>query len=94
MSADGEHYLYKADSGSLPSQIVAQDNFTYSVSDGHGGAANSTLSVLVFNPSTYYQSGANTTLVSNGIQPNVLDGSAGHDVLIGGINPDVLVGGR
>jgi Ca2+-binding RTX toxin-like protein len=48
---------------------------------------------LVFNPTTYYQSGANTTLVSNGIQPNVLDGSAGHDVLIGGINPDVLVGG-
>jgi Ca2+-binding RTX toxin-like protein len=43
--------------------------------------------------STSYQSGANTTLVSNGHQPNVLDGSAGRDVLIGSINPDVLVGG-
>jgi Ca2+-binding RTX toxin-like protein len=85
--------VYKADPGSLPSQIVAQDNFTYSVSDGHGGVANSTLSLLVFNPSTYYQSGANTTLVSNGVQPNVLDGSAGHDVLVGGIYADVLVGG-
>jgi Ca2+-binding RTX toxin-like protein len=41
-----------------------------------------------------YQSGANTTLVSNGIQPNVLDGSAGNDVLIGSRNPDVLVGGK
>jgi Ca2+-binding RTX toxin-like protein len=60
----------------------------------HGGTSSSTLSVLVFNPSMNYQSGANTTLVSNGIQPNVLDGSAGHDVLIGGITPDVLVGGN
>jgi VCBS repeat-containing protein len=92
VSTDGS-YVYKADHGSLPSQIVAQDNFTYGVSDGHGGVSTSTLSVLVFNPSTNYQSGANTTLVSNGIQPNVLDGSAGHDVLIGGIYADVLVGG-
>jgi VCBS repeat-containing protein len=93
LNADGS-YVYKADPGSLPSQIVAQDTFSYSVSDGHGGVANSTLSLLVFNPSTYYQSGANTTLVSNGVQPNVLDGSAGNDVLIGGRTPDVLVGGN
>jgi VCBS repeat-containing protein len=92
LGADGS-YVYKADPGSLPSQIVAQDTFSYSVSDGHGGVANSTLSLLVFNPSMNYQSGGNTTLVSNGIQPNVLDGSAGNDVLVGGRNGDVLIGG-
>jgi VCBS repeat-containing protein len=92
LSADGS-YVYNADHGALPSQIVAQDNFKYSVSDGHGGVSTSTLSLLVFNPSANYESGANTTLTSNGIQPNVLDGSAGNDVLIGGTNPDVLVGG-
>jgi VCBS repeat-containing protein len=79
--------------GSYASQIMAQDNFAYSLSDGHGGVANSTLSISVFNPSMNYQSGATTTLVSNGIQPNVLDGSAGNDVLIGGRNGDVLIGG-
>jgi VCBS repeat-containing protein len=92
LNADGS-YIYSSDKGSLPSQIVAQDNFTYSVSDGHGGSTASTLSVLVFNPSMVYQGGANTTVVSNGIAPTVLDGSAGHDMLVGGIYSDVLVGG-
>lgn len=93
LNADGS-YVYSADQGSLPAKIVAQDNFTYSVSDGHGGSATSALIVLLFNPSMVYQGGANTTLASNGLAPNVLDGSAGNDILIGSTNPDVLVGGN
>ena len=37
--------------------------------------------------------GANTTSQWWQWQPDVVDGSAGHDVLIGGNSPDVLVGG-
>ena len=91
INADGS-YIYTADKGGLPAKIVAQDTFTYTVADGHGGTDTSTLSVIVTNPNVDYLSGANTTLIGgNGKQ--VLDGSAGHDVLIGGNSPDVLVGG-
>jgi VCBS repeat-containing protein len=91
INANGS-YVYTADKGGLPAKIVAQDTFTYTVADGHGGTDTSTLSVIVTNPNVDYLSGANTTLLGgNGKQ--VLDGSAGHDVLIGGNSPDVLVGG-
>ena len=72
--------------------IQAQDTFTYTADDGHGGTDTATLSVVVFNPGTSYQAGANTTL-SGGNGPDVLDGSAGHDLLFGGNGPDVLIGG-
>jgi VCBS repeat-containing protein len=91
INADGS-YVYTAAKGGLPPQIVAQDTFSYTVADGHGGTDTSTLSIIVTNPNVDYLAGANTTLVGgNGKQ--VLDGSAGHDVLIGGNSPDVLVGG-
>ena len=81
-----------ANKGGLPSKIVAQDTFNYTVADGHGGTDVSTLSVIVTNPNVDYLAGANTTL-NGGNGKQVLDGSAGHDVLIGGNSPDVLVGG-
>ena len=91
INTDGS-YVYTADKGGLPPKIVAQDIFTYTVADGHGGTDTSTLSIIVTNPNVDYLAGANTTLIGgNGKQ--VLDGSAGHDVLIGGNSPDVLVGG-
>jgi VCBS repeat-containing protein len=92
INANGS-YVYTANQGSLPSKIVAQDTFTYTVADGHGGTDISTLSVIVSNPGTNYLAGANTTLLG-GNGSNVLDGSGGHDILIGGNNAaDVLVGG-
>ena len=81
-----------ANKGGLPSKIVAQDTFAYTVADGHGGTDTSTLSIIVTNPGVDYLAGANTTL-NGGNGKQVLDGSAGHDVLIGGNSPDVLVGG-
>ncbi len=91
INADGS-YVYTADKGGLPPKIVAQDTFTYTVADGHGGTDTSTLSIIVTNPNVDYLAGANTTL-NGGNGKQVLDGSAGHDVLIGGNSPDVLVGG-
>jgi VCBS repeat-containing protein len=91
INADGS-YVYTANKGGLPPKIVAQDTFTYTVADGHGGTDTSTLSIIVTNPGVDYLAGANTTL-NGGNGKQVLDGSAGHDVLIGGNSPDILVGG-
>ncbi|MCK1554440.1 cadherin-like domain-containing protein [Bradyrhizobium sp. 177] len=93
LSADGS-YGYTANKGALPSQIVAQDTFNYTVSDGHSGSSTSTLSIVVSNPDVIYQSGMNSTLTGIINSKNVLDGSAGHDVLVGGSAPDVLIGGN
>ncbi|MGX1360759.1 Ig-like domain-containing protein [Bradyrhizobium elkanii] len=93
LSADGS-YAYIANKGALPSQLVAQDTFKYTVSDGHGGSSTSTLSIVVSNPDVIYQSGMNRTLTGIINEKNVLDGSAGHDVVIGGNAPDVLIGGN
>jgi VCBS repeat-containing protein len=91
LQADGS-YAYAAYKGSLPSKIVAQDTFTYTVADGHGGTDTSTLSFVVFNPGVSYQAGKDTTLIGGNGQ-DVLDGSAGGNVLLGGNGADVLIGG-
>uniref|UniRef100_A0A973WJL6 M10 family metallopeptidase C-terminal domain-containing protein n=1 Tax=Bradyrhizobium quebecense TaxID=2748629 RepID=A0A973WJL6_9BRAD len=91
LNADGS-YVYVANKGGLPSQIVAQDTFAYTIADPHGATASSTLSIVVFNPGVDYQAGSHTTL-NGGNGQDVLDGSAGHDILIGGNGPDVLIGG-
>jgi VCBS repeat-containing protein len=91
INADGS-YVYEANKGGLPSKIVAQDVFTYTAADGHGGTDTSTLSIIVTNPGVNYLAGANMTL-NGGNGKSVLDGSAGHDVLIGGNGADILVGG-
>lgn len=93
LSADGG-YAYTANKGALPSQIVAQDTFNYTVSDGRAGTNTSTLSIVVSNPDVIYQSGINKTLTGVIDGKNVLDGSAGHDVLVGGNGADVLIGGN
>jgi VCBS repeat-containing protein len=92
LNADGS-YVYVANQGSLPAQIVAQDIFNYTVADPHGGTDLSTLSIVVFNPGVSYLAGINTTL-NGGNGPDVVDGSAGHDTLFGGNGPDVLIGGN
>jgi len=91
LNEDGS-YVYAANRGALPSQIVAQDVFNYSITDGHGGTATSTLSIVVSNPGVVYQGGINTTINGNN-GPDVVDGSFGHDIVLGGNGPDVLIGG-
>jgi VCBS repeat-containing protein len=92
LNANGS-YTYVASKAGLPSQIVAQDTFAYTISDGHGGNDVATVSVVVLNPSQSYQAGINTTL-NGGNGQDVLDGSFGHDLLLGGNGPDVLIGGK
>src|SRR5207302_9513669 len=91
LNANGS-YSYVANQGSLPSQLVAQDTFNYTVSDPHGGTDTSTLSIVVFGPGVSYQAGINKTLIG-GNTKNVLAGSFGNDRLIGGNARDVLIGG-
>ena len=92
LNADGS-YVYVANKGGLPPKIVAQDVFTYTVSDEIGGTDTATLSIVVFNPGANYASGSNTTLTGSNGQ-DVLDGSAGHVVARGGNGPDVLIAGN
>lgn len=91
LKADGS-YVYAANQGSLPSKIVAQDTFTYTVSDGKGGTDTDALSIVVFNPGVNYLAGVDTTLIG-GNSINVLDGSAGGDILVGSNAADVLIAG-
>lgn len=91
LNGDGS-YVYVADHGSLPSKVVAQDIFQYTVSDPHGGTDSANLYVVVSNPGVNYIAGANTTL-NGGNGPDVVDGFAGGDTVIGGNGPDVLIGG-
>lgn len=92
LNANGS-YSYAETAKALPSQTFAQDTFTYTAIDGHGGSSTSTLTFAVFDPSASYQAGSNTTL-SGGNGMSVLDGSGGHDVLLGGNAADVLIGGN
>jgi VCBS repeat-containing protein len=91
LNADGS-YMYAAAEGGLPSQIVPQDTFSYTIGDGHGGSTAATVSVVLLNSSQSYQAGTNITL-NGGNGQDVLDGSSGHDVLLGGNGSDVLIGG-
>jgi VCBS repeat-containing protein len=92
LNADGG-YSYAETAKALPSQTVAQDTFTYTAVDGHGGSATSTLTFAAFDSSASYQVGSNMTL-SGGNGKGVLDGFAGHDLLLGGNGADVLIGGN
>ena len=51
-------YLYVPYKGGLPPKIVAQDVFSYTVSDELGGTDTATLSIVVFNPGAQYVLGA------------------------------------
>jgi VCBS repeat-containing protein len=94
LNANGS-YSYVASKGNLPPQIVAQDSFTYTASDGHGGTSTATLTVTINNPGVVYlpSTDGNDTLTA-GNNPTVLDGGNGNDTLKGGIYADALIGGH
>lgn len=73
---------------------VAEDIFNYTVSNGHGGTANSTLTVLITSPSDIYVTGAHGSTITGGSGSYVLDGSAGDmTVTAGNSGSQWLVGG-
>jgi VCBS repeat-containing protein len=80
---------------------VKEDTFDYTVSNGDGGTANSSLTILITNPSETYVTGAQGGTIRGASGPTVLDGSAGdmnltagtggHQWLVGGPG-DTLAG--
>jgi choice-of-anchor C domain-containing protein len=91
LNSDGS-YSYTA-GNSLPAQGLAQDVFSYSVSDGLGGIAQSTLTMTITNPSQQYIIGSPGGTTSGGNGQEVIDASLGHQSANGGNGADVLIGG-
>jgi VCBS repeat-containing protein len=96
MKADGGYsYAATTKSGALPAKAVAQDHFTYSVSDGLGGVHTETLILTVFQKGqTYVRGTEGANSLTGGTGSDVLDGGNGNDTLSGGNGADVLLGGR
>jgi VCBS repeat-containing protein len=96
MNADGSYsYVANTKPGSLPAKAVAQDEFSYTVSDGNGGFQTQTLTITVYDKGQTYMRGTDgANSMSGGNGSDVLDGGNGNDTLVGGNGPDVLLGGR
>jgi len=95
LNADGS-YTYN---NTNPSAVTAaggvtEDQFNYTVSNGHGGTADATLSVLITNPNDTYLTGSAGGTLQGGAGNYVLDGSAGNMNLTAGTQGQQwLVGG-
>ena len=63
---------------------VVEDVFNFTVSDGDGGSATSTLTVFVTSANATYVSGAQGSMIQTSAHgaPAVLDGTAGHMTLV------------
>jgi VCBS repeat-containing protein len=96
MKADGSYaYVANTSPGALPAKTIAQDHFSYTVSDGKGGLQTERLTVTVYDKGETYKrgtDGADSFVGGNG--KDVLDGGNGADSLSGGNGADVLLGGR
>ncbi len=95
LNADGS-YTYN---NTNPSAVTAaggvtEDQFNYTVSNGHGGTADATLSVLITSPNDTYLTGSAGGTLQGGAGNYVLDGSAGNMNLTAGTQGQQwLVGG-
>jgi VCBS repeat-containing protein len=63
---------------------VVEDSFSYTVSNGHGGTATSTLSVLITSPGETYSVAKAGGTLNGGPAGSVLDGTAGNATLNAG----------
>jgi VCBS repeat-containing protein len=95
LSSNGS-YTYTNTSASAVTAAggVVEDTFSYTVSNGHGGTASSTLSVLITSPGETYVSGTHGGTITGGNGSYVLDGSPGNmNVTAGNSGTQWLVGG-
>jgi len=87
---DDGSYSYSANSehGALPADIVPQDIFSYTASDGHGhtSTSTSTLTITLFDQGQHY--------LATTAGQETLDGGNGRDVLVGGTSNSTLIGGN
>jgi VCBS repeat-containing protein len=99
LNADGS-YSYVADH-SVPSNIIAQDTFTYTASDGAGGSATSELTITITQAGQTYIAGTPGQALTSGQGSVFLDGSLlqnqtisagnGMDAVIAGSNDNVVL---
>jgi VCBS repeat-containing protein len=100
LNADGS-YSYVADQ-SVPSNIIAQDIFTYTATDGAGGSATSTLTITVTQAGQTYIAGTPGEALTSGNGSVFLDGSLlqnetisagnGNDAVLAGSNDTISLG--
>ena len=96
LNSDGS-FVFTDNASALMKAGVGEDFFNYTVSNGHGGTVNETMTVLIV-PSSYTyvsaSSGSTVTAGSNYFVHYVLDGSNGNAHLnAGSSGSDWLVGG-
>ena len=72
---------------------VAEDTFNFTVSDGQGDTANSSLTVLITSANEALLTGTSNSTIIGGSGPTVLDGSAGDMTLVAGPAVRWLYGG-
>ncbi|MDB5418692.1 MAG: hypothetical protein JWP50_2111, partial [Phenylobacterium sp.] len=89
LNADGS-YTYVAKSGDGQ---FAEDVFTYTAADGHGGTTTETLNLSVFNSGSYIQGSAANPIITAGNGPTVLAAGVGNETLTAGNGPDVFLAG-
>ena len=102
LNGDGSYNYHVADEDDLPSNIIAQDIFTYTVSDGHGGAATSSLTITVAHAGQTYIAGTPGRALTSGNGSVLLDGGLlqnqtisagnGRDGVIAGSHDTVVLG--
>ena len=100
LDADGS-FSYVADQ-SVPSNIIAQDIFTYTATEEAGGSATSTLTITVTQPGQAYIAGTPGQALTSGNGSVLLDGSLlqnetisagnGNDGVIAGPNDTITLG--
>jgi probable HAF family extracellular repeat protein/uncharacterized repeat protein (TIGR03803 family)/VCBS repeat-containing protein len=100
LNADGS-FSYVADP-SVPSNIIAQDIFTYTATDGAGGSATSSLTITITLAGQTYIAGTPGQALTSGNGSVLLDGSLlqnqtitagnGNDAVIAGSNDIVVLG--
>jgi VCBS repeat-containing protein len=91
LKADGSYSYVSNPSAKLPD--LAQDTFTYTTSDGHGGTAQAVLTVTIIPSGQSYLAGTPGQTLTAGNGKAILDGALGDQHLAGGNAADKLIGG-
>ena len=93
LNADGSYsYAATASPSSLPNG-AALDNVAFTVSDTHGNAVTSTLSILVYNSNDTLYVGSAGGSISAGNANSVIDGRGGNELISAGNGQDAIFGG-
>lgn len=85
LNADGSYSYANTNTAAVSAAGgVVEDSFSYTVNNGHGGTATSTLSVLITNPGETYSVAKAGGTLNGGPAGSVLDGTAGNATLNAG----------